>query len=128
MFVVLGVVFMVMFVFGILFVCMFVDDVDFDLDCVLFGFVVRVYCIGGVLDVVLLNGGVLFVNVLFVILFYKEFWISVFDFSMVILFGIYVWIVYYVLMVVIVGMVVGVFESVGVILVIVMLIGFVVIV
>lgn len=118
----LGVVFTVLFAIGLLLVRLYADGIDLDPGCVLYGSVVRAYKIGGIPDAAVLNAIVLAINLLLVVLFYKELRICAFDPALATSLGIHARTIHYALMALTAGTVVAAFESVGVILVIAMLI------
>jgi len=79
----LGVVFTTLFALGLLIIRVAADDAHIDPDCVLYGLLELVEYEargpGGIPRAVLVNGGVLLVNGLLVLLFYKELLIASFD-------------------------------------------------
>ena len=122
----LGVVFTTLFALGLLLVRLFADNVHIDPDCVLYGTIETV-----VLDTVgttdipraaAIGAGMLAINLLLLVLFYKELCISAFDPALATTLGIKARWMHYGLMAVTAATVVSAFESVGSILVIAMLI------
>ena len=118
----LGVVFTVMFAAGLLLIRVAADSIHIDPDCVLYGTVETSYIGVGVPRVAVVNGVMLIVNLLLVMLFFKELRISAFDPGLATTLGINARVMHYAMMAVTAATVVAAFESVGVILVIAMLI------
>ncbi len=124
----MGVVFTALFALGLLLIVRAADHVDLDPGCVLYGAIELVP-----LDLVTLAGteipravltlsAILFLNLLFVGLLYKELKISSFDPALATTLGIHAGLMHYLLMIVVAVTTVAAFESVGSILVIAMLI------
>ncbi len=124
----MGVVFTVLFALGLVLIRMAADHIDLDPDCVLYGAleaaVLNTVTISGVAipRAALVNGGILVVNVLFVVLFFKELRISSFDPALATTQGINATVMHYLLMTLVAITTVFAFETVGSILVIAMLI------
>ncbi len=122
----LGVVFISFFAAGLLLIRLAADDAHIDPDCVLYGLletqVLHTYGMTDIPIAVISNGIVLAVNLLLLIVFYKELRISAFDPGLATTLGINAPVMHYVLMGVTAATVVTAFESVGSILVIAMLI------
>ncbi|MGE0606076.1 MAG: metal ABC transporter permease [Pirellulales bacterium] len=119
----LGVVFTTLFALGLLLIRVAADNVHIDPDCVLYGTLeIAVYGQAGVPRAVWINGGVLSVNLVLVIAFYKELRVAAFDPALATTLGIPARGVHYVLMAMTAVTLVAAFESVGSILVIAMLI------
>jgi manganese/zinc/iron transport system permease protein len=123
----LGVVFTTMFALGLL-LLRTVDTAHIDAECVLFGTVETVVLEPGVIEgeripsAAWLNGGMLLVNGLLILAFYKELKVSTFDPQLATALGINATAMHYGLMAVTALTLVAAFESVGSILVIAMLI------
>lgn len=122
----LGVVYTSLFALGLLMIRLYADDVHLDADCVLFGAVETV-----VLDTVgdsdvptaaVLNGSVLVVNLLLLVLCFKELRLTTFDPDLATSLGLNSTFVHYVLMAITSVTLVAAFQSVGAILVITVLI------
>lgn len=122
----LGVVYTSLFALGLLLVRLYADNVHLDADCVLFGAVETV-----VLDTVgmsdvpaaaVLNGSVLIVNLLLLVLCFKELRLTTFDPDLATSLGLNSTLVNYVLMAATSVTLVAAFQSVGAILVITVLI------
>jgi manganese/zinc/iron transport system permease protein len=124
----MGVVFTVFFAIGLVLIVRAADSVDLDPGCVLYGAIEY-----APLDTVMVsgwelpraalnNGGVLLLNLLIVLLLYKEFKISTFDPELATTLGINANLMHYLLMTLVAITTVIAFESVGSILVIAMLI------
>ncbi len=118
----LGVVFTVLFAAGLLLIRVAADSVHIDPDCVLYGTVETSYIGVGVPRAAVMNGLVLLVNLVLVVVFFKELRISAFDPALATTLGVSARVMHYALMAVTAATVVAAFESVGVILVIAMLI------
>ncbi len=124
----LGVVFTVLFAGGLILIRQSADQVDLDPDCVLYGAIELVPLdqveLGGwqVPRAALFNGAVWLVNLLFVLLLYKELKISAFDPALATTLGINAALMHYLLMTLVAITTVAVFESVGSVLVVAMLI------
>ena len=125
----IGVAFTFLFAFGVLLVSLYGQHVDLDLDCVLHGEIAYtpfdVFLIGDT-DIgprpLWINTGLLIINLVLVMLFYKQFKICAFDPGMAAAVGINVTAMHYLLMLMVSVTTVGAFESVGAILVVAMLI------
>lgn len=122
----LGVVFTTLFAIGLLLTRLLADQVHIDPDCVLYGILET-----AVMDTVagteipraaVVNGLVLVLNLLLVVVFFKELRISAFDPAISTTMGINANVMHYALMAVTAATLVSAFESVGSILVIAMLI------
>jgi len=122
----LGVVFSTLFALGLLLLRLKADEVDLDPDCVLYGLVET-----AVLDTfpgtsipraAAANAAVLLLNLLLVVLFFKELRISAFDPGLATTMGIHAHVMHYALTAITAATLVSAFESVGSILVIAMLI------
>lgn len=122
----LGVVFTTMFAAGLLLIRIAADEVHIDPECVLYGNIESVmldtYGTSGVPRAALTNGGVLLLNGLLVVVFFKELQISAFDPALATTLGINARFMHYALMAVTALSLVAAFESVGSILVIAMLV------
>lgn len=119
----LGVVFTTLFALGLLLIRLAADQVHLDPDCVLYGNIeTSVYGQRGVPSAVWLNGGMLVVNGLLVVVFYKELRLAAFDPALATTLGVPARAMHYALMAVTAATLVAAFESVGSILVIAMLI------
>ncbi len=122
----LGVVFTTLFAAGLLLLRLFADHVDIDPDCVLYGTIETVvldtFGTSGVPRAAVVNGGMLLLNVILVLIFFKELRISAFDPALATALGINARLMHYGLMAVTAATLVAAFESVGSILVIGMLI------
>ena len=124
----MGVVFTTLFALGLILIRQAADHVDLDPGCVLYGAIEltpldTTEWFG--LDIpraVLTNGAMLFINALFVILFYKELKITSFDPALASTIGINANVMQYTLMTLVAATTIAAFESVGSILVIAMLI------
>ncbi|MDA1162273.1 MAG: metal ABC transporter permease [Planctomycetota bacterium] len=122
----LGVVYTSLFALGLLLVRMYADDVHLDAECVLFGAVETVVLntVGdsSVPTAAVLNGCVLFANLLLLGLCFKELRLSTFDPDLATSLGLNSTLVHYLLMAVTSVTLVAAFRSVGAILVITVLI------
>lgn len=121
----MGVVFSVLFALGLILIRQAADHVDLDPGCVLYGNIAQIplEAIGGRVPPQVVNlAVVLVVDVLFVVLFYKELKISTFDPELATTLGYNADTLHYALMVLVSVTTVANFESVGSILVIAMLI------
>jgi len=124
----MGVVFTAFFALGLILIRQAADHVDLDPGCVLYGAIeltpLEVYRVFGqeVPRAALTNGAMLLVNILFVLLFFKELRVTSFDPALATTLGIHAETMHYALMTVVAATVVAAFESVGSILVIAMLI------
>jgi len=115
----LGVVFITLFALGLLLIRLYADRVDLDPDCVLYGAVET-----AALDpqLAIINGAMLVVNLVLVLLLFKELRISTFDPGLATSLGFRASFLHYGLMAVTAATLVAAFETVGSILVIAMLI------
>lgn len=124
----MGVVFTVLFALGLIIIVRAADAVDLDPGCVLYGAIelvpIDTIRMGGVEvpRAAIPLGGVLILDILFVVAFYKELKISSFDPALATTLGINARLMHYLLMTTIAITTVASFESVGSILVIAMLI------
>jgi manganese/zinc/iron transport system permease protein len=122
----LGVVFTSLFAVGLLLVRLFADKVDLDPDCVLYGTIETAVMdrtdIFGLPPAVLVNGSALLLNLLLVVLFFKELRLAAFDPALATSMGINAQVIHYLLTSVTAVTLVAAFESVGSILVIAMLV------
>ncbi len=129
----IGVVFPALFSIGVILISRYAYQVDLDLDCVLHGeiayapwdpFLVHVSGIAYNLGprALWINGFVLALNLLLVVVFYKELKLSTFDGALAMSLGFSPVLIHYLLMTMVSVTVVGAFESVGAILVVAMLI------
>jgi manganese/zinc/iron transport system permease protein len=125
----IGVVFPALFALGVVLVTQFGSQVDLDLDCVLFGEIAYApfdtWLIGGTdlgPKALWVGSLILVVDLLLVLLAYKELKLTTFDPALAALLGVSPVLVHYVLMGAVSVTVVGAFESVGAILVVAMLV------
>jgi len=122
----LGVVFTTLFAIGLLLIRLAADRVHLDPNCVFYGtietIIFETYGATGVPVATIVNGAMLLVNILLLLLFYKELKISAFDDRLASTLGIAAPVMLYGLMAVTAATLVAAFESVGSILVIAMLI------
>ncbi len=122
----LGVVFTSVFALGLLLIRLDVDDVHIDVDCVLFGIIetaaLDTFPGTSIPEPVLVNGAILAVNLLLLVLFYKELKLAAFDPALATSLGIPARGIHYGLMAVTALTVVAAFTTVGSILVIGLLI------
>ena len=124
----MGVVFTTLFALGLILIRQAADHVDLDPGCVLYGAIeltpLDTYELLGVEIPVaaLTNAGMLLLNGLLIIIFYKELKITTFDPALATTMGINANVMHYVLMTFVAATTVAAFESVGSILVIAMLI------
>jgi manganese/zinc/iron transport system permease protein len=124
----MGVVFTTLFALGLILIRQAADHVDLDPGCVLYGAIeltpLDTYDIFTfeIPRAALTNAGMLVLNGLFVLIFYKELKISTFDPALATTMGINATAMHYVLMTFVAATTVAAFESVGSILVIAMLI------
>mgnify|MGYP002622308788 CR=1 FL=1 len=118
----LGVVFTWFFALGLLLLVLFADDVHIDPDCVLFGLLENVAWESGIPGAARVNGAALLINLVLMLLFYKELKVAAFDPSLATSLGINARVMHYALMAATAVTVVAAFETVGVILVIGLLI------
>jgi manganese/zinc/iron transport system permease protein len=125
----IGVVFPALFSLGVILISRYAAQVDLDLDCVLYGEIAYVpldvlTVAGRALGAKALwvNGALLLVDLLFVLILYKELKISTFDAGLAATLGFSPILLHYLLMGAVSVTVVGAFESVGAILVVAMLV------
>lgn len=124
----MGVVFTSLFALGLVMIVQAADHVDLDPGCVLYGAIeltpLDLWKIGGyeIPRVVVVLGVVTVINLLFVVLFFKELKISAFDPSLSTASGFPAWMMHYLLMMLVAVTAVASFESVGNILVVAMLV------
>jgi len=124
----MGIVFTTLFAIGLLLIRQAADHVDLDPGCVLYGAIeltpLDTLSFGGfdIPRAALVNGAVLLVNLLFIIVLYKEFKISSFDPDLADTLGYSSQFLHYLLMTLVAVTTVAAFESVGSIIVIAMLI------
>ena len=130
----MGVVFTTLFAFGILLIVKFVNHVDLDAECVLYGVMETVALKGSLYEgqiagiPFLVNAThlklfiILMINVVFVIVFFKELKITSFDPALATTIGINSQFMHYLLMTLVAITTVAAFEAVGSIMVIAMLI------
>ncbi len=124
----MGVVFTSLFAIGLVMIVQAADNVDLDPGCVLYGAIeftpLDTWLILGfdVPRVVVVLSVVTLINLLFVVLFYKELKISSFDPSLSTTSGIPSWLMHYLLMTFVAVTAVASFESVGNILVVAMMV------
>ena len=124
----MGIVFTVLFAFGLVLMRQAVDHVDIDPDCVLYGAIElawfdQVQIAGmGVPRGFVVNGVMLLTNLILVLVFYKEFKITSFDPSLAKTQGIRPALMHYLLMTMTAATAVAAFETVGSILVVAMFI------
>jgi manganese/zinc/iron transport system permease protein len=122
----LGVVFITLFAVGLLLIRLVADEVDLDPDCVLYGTIETVvldtHQATGIPRAALVNGAMLLVNLVLVVVFFKELRVAAFDPALATTLGINARVMHYGLMAVTAATLVAAFESVGSILVIAMLI------
>jgi manganese/zinc/iron transport system permease protein len=124
----MGVIFTTLFALGLILIRQAADHVDLDPSCVLYGAIeltpLDVYVLAGIEipRAAVTNAVMLVVNLLFVVLFYKELKITSFDPALATTMGINANLMHYVLMALVAATTIAAFESVGSILVIAMLI------
>jgi manganese/zinc/iron transport system permease protein len=125
----IGVVFPALFSLGVILISRYAAQVDLDLDCVLYGEIAyapwdTLHAAGMALGpkALWVTGFVLAVDLLFVLLLYKELKISTFDAGLAAALGFAPGLLHYLLMTAVSLTVVGSFESVGAILVVAMLV------
>lgn len=124
----MGIVFTSLFAVGLIMIRRAADHVDLDPGCVLYGLIEsvpldKVALLGmRIPRVVLILGVMLVINLLFVVLFYKELKISSFDPGLATALGINANVMHYLLMTLVAATTVASFEAVGSILVVAMLI------
>ena len=124
----MGVVFTTLFALGLILIRQAADHVDLDPGCVLYGAIeltpLDTYLWFGweIPQAALTNGGMLLINLIFVLLFFKELKITSFDPALATTIGINASVMQYTLMTLVAATTIAAFESVGSILVIAMLI------
>lgn len=125
----IGVVFPALFSLGVILISRYASQVDLDLDCVLYGEIAytpldTLTWAGRSLGpkALWVNGSILLVDLLFVLVLYKELKISTFDAGLAATLGFSPLLLHYLLMSAVSLTVVGAFESVGAILVVAMLV------
>lgn len=124
----MGVVFTSLFALGLVMIVQAADQVDLDPGCVLYGAIeltpLDLWQFGAfeIPRVVVVLGVVTVINLLFVLLFFKELKISAFDPSLATASGFPAWLMHYLLMMLVAVTAVASFESVGNILVVAMLV------
>jgi manganese/zinc/iron transport system permease protein len=124
----MGVVFTTLFAVGLILIRQAADHVDLDPSCVLYGAIEltpldTAFLFGHEIpQAAITSGMMLFFNLIFVILFFKELKITAFDPALATTMGINANIMHYVLMTLVAATTIAAFESVGSILVIAMLI------
>lgn len=122
----LGVVYTTMFAVGLLLIRVAADNAHIDQDCVLYGslesIVIDTYAHTGIPRAVLVNGGVVLMNLVLLLLFYKELQLCTFDPGLATTLGIPVTLIEQGLLICTGATVIAAFESVGSILVIAMLV------
>ncbi len=124
----MGIVFTVLFAIGLILIVRAADAVDLDPGCVLYGAIELVpldtiqMAGAHVPRALLTNGVVLGLNILFVVVFFKELKIVAFDPALATTLGINARLMHYIIMTMVAVTTVAAFESVGSILVIAMLI------
>ena len=125
----IGLVFPVLFSIGVVLIARFADDVHLDIDAVLLGelafapfdrWVVAGYDLGP--SALWLMGGVLALNALFIVAFYKELKLATFDAGLALALGFSPAVLHYVLMALVSVTAVGAFDAVGSILVVALMI------
>jgi manganese/zinc/iron transport system permease protein len=124
----MGVVFTTLFALGLILIRQAADHVDLDPSCVLYGAIeltpLDTYLLWGweIPRAAVTSGAMLLINLIFVILFFKELKITSFDPALATTIGINAQLMQYVLMTLVAATTIASFESVGSILVIAMLI------
>ena len=125
----IGVVFPALFSIGVILITRYANNVHLDLDCVLYGEIAYApldrLIVGGTdwgSKALWVNGVVMVINLLFVLLFYKELKITTFDPQLAATLGLSPLLMHYLLMGSVSVTVVGAFESVGAILVLALLV------
>ncbi len=124
----MGVIFTTLFALGLILIRQAADHVDLDPSCVLYGAIeltpLDTYDWGGfeIPRAAVTNGAMLFFNLVFVLVFYKELKITSFDPALATTIGINADLLHYILMALVAATTIAAFESVGSILVIAMLI------
>lgn len=125
----LSVTFTALFAIGVILISLFTQQIDLDLDCVLYGEIAYVhwdtwqwgeYDLGP--RALWMIGGAFLINVIMILLFYKQFKLTTFDPALAAAIGIPVTFFHYLLMGMVSLTTVASFESVGAILVVAMLI------
>ncbi len=126
----IGLIFPFLFSIGVILISMYAGDVHLDTDAVLLGeiafapfnrFVVRGVDIGP--KALYTMGGILLINIIYVVLFYKELKLTTFDEKLALFLGFSPTFIHYSLMSLISITAVGAFDSVGSILVIAFMVG-----
>jgi manganese/zinc/iron transport system permease protein len=118
----LGVVFTWFFALGLFLMRLLADSVHIDPDCVLFGLLENVVWEDGIPRAVRVNGTALLLNLILLVVFYKELKLAAFDPALATTLGVNAHVMHYCLMAATAVTVVAAFESVGSILVIGLLI------
>ncbi|WP_062197281.1 metal ABC transporter permease [Massilibacterium senegalense] len=125
----IGVVFTTLFAIGVILLSLFVENVHLDVEHALMGEItfvpwdtIQVPFLGDVPQAVVLLSSVLFIDLLIIFCFYKEFKITSFDPNMAVAIGIPLMFIHYLLMGMVSITTVAAFDSVGSILVVAMLI------
>ena len=125
----IGVVFPALFSLGVILISRYASQVDLDLDCVLYGEIAYAPWDTLILNgmnlgpkALWVNGGVLLLDLAFVLLLYKELKLSTFDTGLAAALGFSPVLLHYLLMSAVSVTVVGAIESVGAILVVAMLV------
>ena len=125
----MGIVFTSLFAIGVILISFYAGNVDLDQECVLYGEIAYtpfdLMIVGGQEygpRPVWILGSVFIINLMFIILFYKELLITSFDSAMAVSIGINASLIHYLLMAAVSVTTVASFESVGSILVVAMLI------
>ncbi len=124
----MGVIFTTLFALGLILIRQAADHVDLDPGCVLYGAIeltpLDIYELFGfeIPRAALTSGGMLLINLVFVLSFYKELKITSFDPALATTIGINANTMHYLLMTLVAATTIAAFESVGSILVIAMLI------
>ena len=124
----MGVIFTSLFALGLILIRQAADHVDLDPSCVLYGAIeltpLDVYMVAGweIPRAAVTNAAMLGINLLFVIIFYKELKLTSFDPALATTLGINATVMHYALMTLVATTTIAAFESVGSILVIAMLI------
>jgi manganese/zinc/iron transport system permease protein len=125
----IGLVFPALFSIGVILIARYAGDVHLDTDAVLLGelafapfnrFVVLGYDIGP--KAFYLMGGILIINLVFIILFFKELKLATFDAGLAAALGFSPWLIHYALMSLVSVTAVGAFDAVGSILVVALMI------
>lgn len=125
----IGVVFPALFSIGVILISRYAGQVDLDLDCVLYGEIA--YAPWDLLEIgghtlgpraLWINGVILLVDLVFVLLFYKELKLTTFDAGLAAALGFSPILMHYLLMSALSVTIVGAFDSVGAILVVAMLV------